>query len=401
MRVLFYSSIFPRAWNATLGVYCLHLCRALRDLGHEVRVVSPRSWLERPTRNAAPTPGLSDLRVEYPTFFHPPRILRNEYHRFMALSSRRAMRRAMAEFQPDCVLSYWAHPDGAVAARFARAAGIPAAVIVGGSDVLILGRQSSRRSSVIRALRDIDAIIAVSRDLASVVVDELGIPQRKVHVVYQGIDKALFTPGSSSEARRRLGIPESGQVLLTVGSLVPVKGIDVLLESFARLRTRVEHRGLRLYLVGDGTSRSALEAQGARLGLSEALHFTGKVDQRQLPDWYRAANLMVLASRSEGIPNVLRESLSCKTPFVATHVGGVHELAAGTQMPLVPPDDPVALAEAIAASLAKPAPSLDAPALTSWRESTQQIVDVFTQLRAACDEKRTEHSNAGMRSHWS
>lgn len=141
MRVLFYSSIFPRPWDTTRGIYCFHVCRALTQLGHEVRVVSPRSWLERggPARLL---PGLSELNVEYPRYVYPPRVLQSAHDRFMALSSRRTMGRTMTELRPDCILSYWAHPDGAVAARFARTARIPSAVILGGSDVLILARRA-------------------------------------------------------------------------------------------------------------------------------------------------------------------------------------------------------------------------------------------------------------------
>jgi teichuronic acid biosynthesis glycosyltransferase TuaC len=385
MRVLFYGSIFPRPWNATLGIYCFHACRALLELGHEVRVVSPRSWLDR-RRDVAATPiaGLSELDVDYPIYVYPPGVMQSAYDRFMELSSRRAVRRQMNAFRPDCVLSYWVHPDGAVAARIARRAGIPSAVIVGGSDVLVLGRQGGRRqASVVRALHANDAIITVGRDLADV-VESLGIPSRKVHVVYQGVDTDVFSPGSQSDARARLRIPNDVRALVAVGSLVPVKGIDVLLQSIARLRTT--HGDLRLYLVGDGASRADLEARTKRLGLETVVRFVGKVTQAELPDWYRAADLTVLASRSEGVPNVLRESLACGTPFVATRVGGVHEIAAGTANRLVPPEDATALADAIAASLAEPDRTPepdDRGTLMSWKQSTQQIVDVFQRLVSA------------------
>lgn len=374
MRVLFYSSIFPRSWNAIRGIYCFHVCRALVELGHEVAVVSPRGWLERAGAPAS-LPGLSELKVEYPLYVYPPRVLQSEYDRFMALSSCRAMGRAMKRLRPDCILSYWVHPDGAVAARYARAAGIPSAVIVGGSDVLVLARRADRRRrAVVRALQDIDAIITVGRQLADV-VEALGIPAGKVHVVYQGVDDTLFHPGPVAEARQRLGIAETGKVLVSIGSLVPVKGVDVLLEAMSLLAAR---RGdVRLYLVGDGSSRGDLESRAARLGLAKAVTFVGKVEQARLPDWYRAADLSVLASRSEGVPNVLRESLACGTPFVATRVGGVHEIAAGTTCRLVPAEDPRALAEAIAASLAEPRGSSSTRAYLTWQESTQQLVDVL------------------------
>jgi teichuronic acid biosynthesis glycosyltransferase TuaC len=374
MRVLFFSSIFPRPWNTTRGIYCFHACRALARLGHEVRVVSPRSWLER-AGPSMPLLGLSELRVEYPLYIYPPRILQSEHDRFMTLSSRRAMVRVMAELRPDCIVSYWAHPDGAVAARFGRAARIPSAVIVGGSDVLVLARHAGRRRrSVVRALQASDAVITVGRQLADS-VEALGIPASKVHVVYQGVDDALFSPGSATAARRRLGIPEPGKVLVSVGSLIPVKGIDVLLEAMSRLRARQGH--VRLYLVGDGAGRGDLEALAARLGLGSVVRFVGKVEQAELPDWYRAADLTVLASRSEGVPNVLRESLACGTPFVATRVGGVGEIAEGTTNRLVPPEDPGALSGAIAGSLAEPRPEFSSSRFLTWEQSTQRILDVL------------------------
>jgi teichuronic acid biosynthesis glycosyltransferase TuaC len=285
------------------------------------------------------------------------------------------MVRAMAELRPDCILSYWVHPDGAVAARFARSAGIPSAVIVGGSDVLVLARHPGRRRrSVVGALQATDAVITVGRRLADA-VEALGIPASKVHVVYQGVDQALFSPGSAAAARQRIGIAETGKVLVSIGGLVPVKGVDVLLEAMSRLAPR--HRDVRLYLVGDGTSRRDLEALAVRLGLQRVVRFVGKVEQSALPDWYRAADLTVLASRSEGVPNVLRESLACGTPFVATRVGGVGEIAAGTSNRLVPAEDPGALSDAIAGALAEPRGPLSTGGLLTWQQSTQQILDVL------------------------
>src|SRR5688572_4739063 len=191
MRVLFFSSIFPRESNVTAGIYCLHVCNAARELGHEVRVVSPRSFLDR-ARTRQRLEMLDGLEVDYPVYVYPPRVLHDRRHHFMGVSSQRTMRRVMREFRPDCILSYWVHPDGAVAAHFARGAGIPSAVIAGGSDILVLTRTPGRRrESIVRALRSIDSIITVGADLADAVA-ALGIERRKIHVVYQGVDEALF-----------------------------------------------------------------------------------------------------------------------------------------------------------------------------------------------------------------
>ena len=123
MKVLFLSTIYPRSYAPTKGIYCLHVCRALAA-EHEVRVISPRSWIEVfRHRSAGPAP--ADVGpTEYPLYLHPPGVLHSRSAGFMWASVRRTVRRVVGEFAPDCVLSYWAHPDGEVAARAARRAGV-------------------------------------------------------------------------------------------------------------------------------------------------------------------------------------------------------------------------------------------------------------------------------------
>lgn len=347
MKILFISTIYPRGYAPTRGIFCLHTCRALAA-AHEVRVISPRSWIEvlrRPSAGAGP----ADVGpTEYPLYWHPPGVLHSRSAGFMWVSTHRTVRRVIREFAPDCVLSYWAHPDGEVAARAARLAGVPVGVIVGGSDVLLLPQSPARGRAVTRALRAADAVFAVSRDLRERTV-QLGVDPAKVHVVYQGVDPR-FTPGDRGAARDRLALPRNGNLLLWVGRMDPVKGLEVLIDACARLRDG--GIAFSLALVGSGPTRPSVAAEVRRRGLGDRVRFVGMVPHDQLPDWYRAADLTVLSSHSEGIPNVLRESLACGTPYVATRVGGIAELSDDPAVRLVPPADPTALANAIAASLA-------------------------------------------------
>jgi glycosyltransferase involved in cell wall biosynthesis len=395
MRILFFSSIFPQPGKPTRGIYCLHLCKALAA-AHEVKVISPWSWLERlryggwrgafarPTETA---PG--GLDVEYPCYYYPPGALRSAYGWFMWHSVGRCLRRALEEFRPDCVLSYWAHPDGAVAVRAAHSINVPAGIIIGGSDVLLLPR-GSRREKVVSALRACDAVIAVGQDLRDKAV-ELGSPVDTTHVVYQGLDTELFRPGDRLEARGRLGLPAEEKALLWVGNLLPVKGLDVLLRACANLNDGGQR--FHLYLVGDGPLRKALEAECRARGLWERVSFLGPRLPHQLPDWYRAADLTVLPSRSEGYPNVLRESLACGTPFVASEVGSIPEIAAEDERNLlVPPEDAAALTAALHEALRAPRGE---PAETfrplTWAESGEQVLDLFRPLIAR---RRGEHAEA-------
>jgi glycosyltransferase involved in cell wall biosynthesis len=358
MKLLFLSNVFPNPLQPTKGVFNLGMVRALaRD--HEVRVVSPVSWVDelRAARRGAGLgrgrrAAIGGVEVAHPRSYYPPKVLRGHYGTFLWWSVGRGAGRLVADFAPEAVLGYWAHPDGEVAVRLARRAGVPSVVMVGGSDVLLLGREAGRGRCVRRVLEAADAVVAVSRDLAEALAG-LGIPAAKVHVIPRGVDAGAFAPGDRPGARRRLGIPDGAPVLLWVGRLVAVKGLDVLLRACGRLRDRGV--AFRLYLVGDGPLRRPLEAQARSEGLGPAVAFVGPVAHDDLPDWYRAADLTVLPSRSEGVPNVLRESLACGTPFVASRVGGVPELAAGGAGELVEPGDPEALAAALAAALARPA----------------------------------------------
>lgn len=376
MRILFFSTIFPRSSRPNLGIYCRLMCQAWQEAGHEVRVVAPWPWTERSTGGSRAPVLASKLAVEYPTYWYPPGIARIAYGGFLWLSVGRHLRKQIKEFEPDLVVSYWAHPDGAAAARAARAASIPSAVIVGGSDVLVLPNQDGlRRRQIVKALRANDAVVAVSGNLRDHTI-ALGIPPEKVLVWTQGVDADLFSPGDRSDARARLGIG-GGDMLLFVGNLVPVKGIDVLLDAFALLSR--QRQDVRLYLLGDGPLRQELKDKAGAMALSDKVVFHGPVEQRNLPDWYRAANLTVLSSHSEGIPNVLRESMACGTPFVATDVGGIHEIAGGAYGRLVPRSNPTALADAMNASLAdasSPASLLPRP--VTWREAGAQLL---AQLR--------------------
>ncbi|HUR54054.1 MAG TPA: glycosyltransferase, partial [Gemmataceae bacterium] len=108
----------------------------------------------------------------------------------------------------------------------------------------------------------------------------------------------------------------------------------------------------RLVLIGQGPQRAALESLARELGVAGKVWFAGPMPQAELPRWYRAADVFVLPSHSEGVPNVLLEASACGTPWVASRVGGIPEIAHLGVSRLVPPDSPPELAAAIAGVLA-------------------------------------------------
>ncbi|HEX6122898.1 MAG TPA: glycosyltransferase [Ktedonobacterales bacterium] len=151
-----------------------------------------------------------------------------------------------------------------------------------------------------------------------------GLPPCQLTIVPCGVDLRLFTLGSQRECaamRGRLS-PDGRPLLLFVGRLDPIKGIDLLLESVARMETAP-----RLIVVGGNPPHdpevARLRACAEALGLGDRVSFPGAVPQRELPPYYRAAEALVVTSRYESFGLVAVEALACGTPVVAARVGGL------------------------------------------------------------------------------
>lgn len=366
MRVLAMTNLYPNPLQPRRATFNRHQFRLLNER-HPVRVIAPVLWTDerRLTRTggARLPPGrrvlYDGLLVDHPRYWYTPYVLRGLYGRFYLWSVRRTFRAVAAEFRPDLIFCPWAYPDGWSAVRLAREAGLPVVIQVHGSDVRLVGRTPGRLGGTTEALRGADGVVAVSQELADRVVD-LGADPGRVRVIIDGVDREVFRPGDRAEARAALCFLPDTRHLLFVGNLVSVKGIDVLLDACARLPAGVGP--WQLHLVGEGELRGELARRADRAGIGDRVLFHGGRPHHELPTWFRAADLFVLASRSEGIPNVLLESAACATPFVATRVGGIPEIAAFGASRLVPPDDPIQLSEAITGALERTTvPPADGP----------------------------------------
>ena len=393
MRLLFFSNEFPNPVQPTKSVFNRQLAYALAA-DHDVRAIVPVPWVDELRAGKSKRFDIVDgIETYYPRFYYTPRFGREHFSWWLWHSIRSTAERLFKTWRPDAVIGYWAHPDGEVAVRLAHGLGVPGIVMVAGSDVLILMKKSRRlRDAIRRGLATADAIVSVSRDMRDFLVDA-GLAPERIHVFDQGVDASKFFPGNRAEARRRLGLKTDGRHLVWVGRMVDVKGLDILIEACALLKRRGE--SFRLHLVGDGSLRKTLEAQVATLGLNDVVDFAGAQPHGSLPDWYRSADLTVMPSRSEGIPNVLRESLACGTPFVASRVGGIPELAIGLEAicRLVPAENPLALADALALALKScdPHPGGVLGVSPSWTESAAVLVRLIEGLRNENDAKVRDH----------
>lgn len=290
-----------------------------------------------------------NLQINYKRYFYAPAFARST-HALTLYQSLLTEKSRIDGYDPDCILVSWAYPDGVAGVALARKLGIPVIVKVHGSDVNTHLLHTGRANQIIRALNRADAIVCVSQALAQTLAQH-GIAEKKIHVLYNGIDHELFHPADSQEARERLGLPTERKILLFIGNLKPAKGCEDLLEAFSRIHNLCPD--LDLYFIGSGPAGEAIASRANTLKLNERVTLVGNVNHDHIPLWINASDVVSLPSHNEGVPNVLLEAMACGKPVVATGVGGIPEIVPQEAGTLVESQDPVGLANALVATVAQ------------------------------------------------
>ncbi len=180
----------------------------------------------------------------------------------------------------------------------------------------------------------------------------------RIRVVAPGVDHAFFGPGHKPQARRALGLPANGPLLLFVGRIQPLKGADVAVRALAAM---TDHPGATLLIVGGPSGPrgedhlASLQKLVDELGLADRVRFEEPQPHELLSTYYRAADVSVVPSRSESFGLVALESAACGTPVVAAAVGGLTTLVEDGRTGLVvDPSTPGAFAAAVSGVLADP-----------------------------------------------
>jgi glycosyltransferase involved in cell wall biosynthesis len=204
-------------------------------------------------------------------------------------------------------------------------------------------------------MRDADRIIAECEQDRVDMETLYEADSSRIDVVPCGFDAEEFWP--VADARERLGLPADEFVVLQLGRIVPRKGIDTVIEAVALLQ---RHYGIsaRLLVVGGNTPQpdpdatpelGMLMALAHALGIGDNVQFTGQRPRPELRDYYSAANVFVTTPWYEPFGITPVEAMACGTPVIGTAVGGIKTTVLDDQTGyLVPPKDPLALAERLA-----------------------------------------------------
>ena len=169
-----------------------------------------------------------------------------------------------------------------------------------------------------------DRVICAGRSESDTLVELYGVSPRRIAVVPGGVDTERFRPMGRARARRRLGLDRCEPLVLFVGRIEPLKGIDVLLRAAASLEGP-----LRLLIVGgdhkDRQRKSALRSLARELGIPTRVTFRDAVPHEALHLYYNAADVCAVPSYYESFGLVAVEAMACGTPVVASRVGGLKE----------------------------------------------------------------------------
>jgi len=219
--------------------------------------------------------------------------------------------------------------------------------------------------------------------------------KRKITIIPPGVDTGHFYPIPKDEAREVIGVPSTKKLILYVGRIEPLKGIDTLIKAVARLRIDIEQITLAIIGGDPNVSSEKMSEEMARLkkmcedlGLGGMVVFLGKRAQQTLPYYYSSADVLVMPSHYESFGMVALEAMACGTPVIASQVGGLAFLIQDGETGYhVPDQEPSELGEKLTLLLENPAQhetmglrAAEYAKNYAWANIAPQILKVYREL---------------------
>jgi glycosyltransferase involved in cell wall biosynthesis len=386
MRILTFTTLYPNAVWPQFGIFVETRLRKLVESGCvSARVIAPCPWFPFTNHSFGKYAAFAQiprceqrhgLAIAHPRYPLIPKIGMSVAPSLLFAAVLPFLRRQIAQGEDfEVIDAHYMYPDGVAAVMLGLALDRPVAITCRGSDINELAKYRFPRRQITWAAKRAAAIVTVSEGLRER-LSALGIEPERVRVLRNGVDLDLFLPGDRSIARARLGI--AGRVLVSVGNLVPLKGHELIIKALIDLPSTT------LLIVGRGPERSSLEALAKTVGVANRVRFIEPVPQDQLRDIYCAADALILASSSEGWPNVLLECMACGTPAIATDIPGAREIIAEpTVGQLLLDRTPDSIVQSVETVLASPRDSAAIRAYAegfSWDHTTIGQLSMFDQI---------------------
>jgi glycosyltransferase involved in cell wall biosynthesis len=347
VRILFLALDVDLCGKTGDSTHVRELAASFSTIGHEVSLVG---YIRPESKNK-----VSDMFKTTNVSLHVPGGRGN-------LSTLRFGSLVAREFKPDVIYERRFSPK--IGVTLGKMIGVPSVVEINSMieeekrilerDEGSAGLEKIKRRIRRYFLRSTSGIVAVSEGIRDGLIDEYDVVKSKVHVVHNGANTDLFRPMDKIESVDKLGLDQGFSYVCFSGNLAPWQGVESLISAFPTL---IEgHPDLRLLLVGDGVLRNDLEKMVQDLGVRDHISFTGRVPYEDVPLYLNASEVCVapfsgiLRNIKYGFSAIkLYEYMGCGKPFVTTSVCGIEDEIEKNKIGIVvPPDEPEALAEAIA-----------------------------------------------------
>ncbi len=354
IKVLTFSSLFPNSIQPNNAIFVKNRMSAVcRHCPVELKVVAPvpyfpplkrfRKWY---TFSQIPGYEIQDeVEVFHPRYLVTPKIGMTLYGLSMFLCSLALMRRIFRSWPFDVIDAHYVYPDGFAAVLLGKMFKRPVVVSARGTDINLYPKFPIIKRLIQYTLRHSDHIISVSSALKEIMLC-LGVPDEKITVIPNGIDKKKFFCMDQKVCRQKVGISCKQKVLLSIAALIELKGHHILIDAIKLLASR-NQLDFKTYIIGTGDWELKLHTQIKQSGLMDRVFLVGQVPNDELIYWYNAADIFFLGSSREGWPNVISEALACGTPVIATPVGDVPDIIKAQFLGHLVEREPQAIAKAL------------------------------------------------------
>lgn len=293
------------------GVIATELGKMLAAKGHEIHFI---------------TSGIPfRLNKIYPTItFHQVEV--NSYSVFQYAPYDIALANKMAEVivdqQLDVLHVHYAIPHAvcAILAKDMANSDIGIVTTLHGTDITVLGYDSSLKGAIKYGIEKSDVVTAVSNSLAQETMDLIA-PNKDIETIYNFIDEREYTKKDPGNLKELLGIKPQEKVVIHVSNFRKVKHVPDIVESFKLIHKDVPSK---LLLVGDGPEKHPIMESIKGTSIEHDVLFLGK--QESLSELYAIADLMLLLSEKESFGLVLLEAMACGVPCIGTNIGGIPEV---------------------------------------------------------------------------
>lgn len=388
LNILSLSTVFPSPLDEGLGLFVRDRLAHMARLAN-LKVIAPLPVidyrLKRLLKRASIPQSCQEGPVEVlrPSWLYPPGgTPATPAALFLRLL--RPVARLRRRFPFDVIDAHFAYPEGVAAALLSRALDCPFTITLRGSEP-VFSQSRPRRACIAWALGRASHIVTVSRPLADFAV-ELGASRDCVSIIPNGIDTGTFHVRDRAACRAKHGIPADAKVVLSAGELIEAKGHHLVIQAIHSLAQRgVAAQAIIAGAVAHGGRPYDRELRQlvAGLGLEPSVRFAGWVNRELLAELAAAADVLCLASYTEGWPNVVHEALACGTPVVASAVGSVPDMIPSDRYGLVvPARNQDVLNEALCDALQRPWNHAEIAAwgqARSWEHVADEVLAVMRQ----------------------